>query len=204
MAGAFLKGFDFNQIQKALKELGIQAPSRTVIIIPPLNVFKHLATLSDEFKIPMHQIGEYGLLCNKPVYGLNDAPLAWQLCLHSFLKETGGASSKLDENFFSWKKNGQVIALATTHVDDIALTAVPWLDKMNQMFVKRFGKVTRQQLPFDHSGCHYEKMHDGYKISQEDFAKKMESVVVPEREDESKLTPVEVTSLRSALVDFYG
>eukprot|EP00434_Breviolum_minutum_P045371 symbB.v1.2.040657.t1/scaffold7413.1/size11421/1 len=200
VAGAFLKGFDFNQIQKALKELGIQAPSRTVIIIPPLNVFKHLATLSDEFKIPMHQIGEYGLLCNKPVYGLNDAPLAWQLCLHSFLKETGGASSKLDENFFSWKENGQVIALATTHVDDIALTAdLPWLDKMNQMFVKRFGKVTRQQLPFDHCGCHYEKMHDGYKISQEDFAKKMESVVVPEREDESKLTPVEVTSLRSAL-----
>ena len=200
VAGAFLKGFDFNQIQKALKELGIQAPSRTVIIIPPLNVFKHLATLSDEFKIPMHQIGENGLLCNKPVYGLNDAPLAWQLCLHSFLKETGGASSKLDENFFSWKENGQVIALATTHVDDIALTAdLPWLDKMNQMFVKRFGKVTRQQLPFDHCGCHYEKMHDGYKISQEDFAKKMESVVVPEREDESKLTPVEVTSLRSAL-----
>lgn len=101
---------------------------------------------------------------------------------------------------FRGKKIGQVIALATTHVDDIALTAdLPWLDKMNQMFVKRFGKVTRQQLPFDHCGCHYEKMHDGYKISQEDFAKKMESVVVPEREDESKLTPVEVTSLRSAL-----
>lgn len=56
VAGAFLKGFDFNQIQKALKELGTQAPSRTVIIIPPLNVFKHLATLSDEFKIPMHHV----------------------------------------------------------------------------------------------------------------------------------------------------
>ena len=200
VAGAFLKGFDFKQIQKALKELGIQAPSRTVIILPPLNVFKHLAALSDEFKIPMHQISEYGLLCNKPVYGLNDAPLAWQLCLHSFLKETGGAPSRLDENFFTWKEKDKVIALATTHVDDIALTAdLPWLDNMNQMFVKRFGKVTRQQLPFDHCGCHYEKTNDGYKISQEDFANKMETVDVPEREDDSKLTPVEVTSLRSAL-----
>ena len=200
VAGAFLKGFDFNQIKKALKELGIQSPSRTVIIMPPLNVFKHLATLSDEFKIPLHQIGEYGLLCNKPVYGLNDAPLAWQLCLHSFLKETGGASSRLDENSFTWKENGKLIAMATTHVDDIALTAdMPWLDNMNQMFTKRFGKVTRQQLPFDHCGCHYEKTNDGYKISQEDFAKKMEAVVVPEREDESKLTPSEVTMLRSVL-----
>ena len=200
VAGAFLKGFDFKQIQKALKELGIQAPSRTVIILPPLNVFKHLAALSDEFKIPMHQISEYGLLCNKPVYGLNDAPLAWQLCLHSFLKETGGSPSRLDENFFTWKEKDKVIALATTHVDDIALTAdLPWLDNMNKMFTKRFGKVTRQQLPFDHCGCHYEKTNDGYKISQEDFAKKMESVEVPEREDESKLSAVEVTSLRSAL-----
>jgi len=201
VAGAFLKGFNFDQIKKALKELGIQSPSRTVVIMPPLNVFKHLAALSEDFKIPMHQIGEYGLLCNKPVYGLNDAPLAWQLCLHNFLKETGGASSRLDENSFTWKeKDGSVIAMATTHVDDIALTAdMPWLDKMNQMFIKRFGKVTRQQLPFDHCGCHYEKTNDGYKISQEDFANKMEAVAVPEREEDSKLTPSEVTSLRSVL-----
>lgn len=58
MAGAFLKGFNFDQIKKALNELGIQSPSRTVIIMPPLNVFKHLAQLDPEkFSIPPHQLG---------------------------------------------------------------------------------------------------------------------------------------------------
>ena len=37
VAGAFLKGFNFDQIKKALKELGIQSPSRTVIIMRPLS-----------------------------------------------------------------------------------------------------------------------------------------------------------------------
>ena len=82
--------------------------------------------------IPDHQLTEYGLLCTKPVYGLNDAPLAWQLCLHGFIRETGGVPSHLDENTFTWKKDGALVAMATTHVDDIALTAEPkWMDSMH-------------------------------------------------------------------------
>ena len=201
VAGAFLKGFNFDQIKKALRELGIQSPSRTVIVMPPLNVFKHLAKLCPEkFSIPHHQLGDFGLLCNKPVYGLNDAPLAWQLCLHSFIKETGGCASRLDENSFSWKVKGEMIAMATTHVDDIALTGTStWLDEMNAKFIKRFGKVTRQQLPFDHCGCRYEKTDDGYKISQPEFADKLEEAEIPAREEDSKLEPAEVSSLRSVL-----
>ena len=132
IAGAFLKGFDFEQIQKTLKKMGVHSPTRTVVILPPLNVLRHLAALSKDFVIPEHQLTEYGLLCTKPVYGLNDAPLAWQLCLHGFIRETGGVPSHLDENTFTWKKDGALVAMATTHVDDIALTAEPkWMDAMH-------------------------------------------------------------------------
>lgn len=65
IAGAFLKGFDFDQIQKTLKKMGVHSPTRTVVILPPLNVFRHLAALSQDFKIPEHQLTEYGLLCTK-------------------------------------------------------------------------------------------------------------------------------------------
>ena len=200
VGGAFLKGFSFQEIQKVLREQGHQAPSRTVILLPPLNVYKHLASLSDDFKIPEASIFDYGLLCVKPVYGLNDAPLAWQLCLHDFIKHHDGHPSKMDENTFMWKKDGALVALATTHVDDIALTASKnWLNTMHGHFVKRFNKITRQQLPFNHCGCFYERLPDGYRISQADFAKKLEKVKIPEKGDSEKLTPAETSSLRSIL-----
>lgn len=94
IAGAFLKGFDFKSIQKALQKMGLSAPTRQVVIYPPMNVWRHLARMSDMFNIPEHALHDYGLLCFKPVYGLNDAPLAWQLSLHTFLEELGATRSK--------------------------------------------------------------------------------------------------------------
>ena len=46
-------------------------------------------------------------------------------------------------------------------MDDIALTASSkWMDEMYKAFTKRFGKVMRQQLPFTHCGCEYEKVEN--------------------------------------------
>ena len=52
IAGAFLKGFDFKSIQKALQKMGLSAPTRQVVIYPPMNVWRHLAKMSDMFKDP--------------------------------------------------------------------------------------------------------------------------------------------------------
>ena len=200
IAGAFLKGFDCEQIQKTLKKMGVHSPTRTVVILPPLNVLRHLAALSKDFVIPDHQLTEYGLLCTKPVYGLNDAPLAWQLCLHGFIRETGGVPSHLDENTFTWKKDGALVAMATTHVDDIALTAEPkWMDAMHDTLLKKFKKVTRQTLPFDHCGCKYVRTADGFSMNQEEFVKKMQPAKIPDKPEDNKLTPQEVTEFRSIL-----
>ncbi|CAJ1350704.1 unnamed protein product, partial [Effrenium voratum] len=91
VAGAFLKGFTFDKIQQILRQKGITTPTRKVVIFPPANVWRHLAKLSKDLAVDPHRIVDYGLLCNKPVYGLNDAPLAWQLCLHEYLEQIGGA-----------------------------------------------------------------------------------------------------------------
>lgn len=104
IAGAFLKGFDFKSIQKALQKMGLAAPTRQVAIYPPMNVWKHLAKMSP---VPDPSLHDYGLLCLKPVYGLNDAPLAWQLSLHTFLEELGAATLKMDENCFLLEEGEQ-------------------------------------------------------------------------------------------------
>ena len=150
----------------------------------------------ENFWIPESKVEGYGLLCEKPVYGLNDAPLAWQLCLHEFAEEQNGIASSLDENMIIWKgdkhikrlENGQTVTpMATTHVDDIALSA---LNNLYVLFVKRFKKVTRNRLPFEHCEC---------AITQREFCKKMPLAPVPARAPESKLLPKEITDLKPAL-----
>jgi len=96
IAGAFLKGFDFKRIPERLKKLGLDAPTGQVVVFPPMNVWRHLQKFPDVFRVPQHALHEYGLLCLKPIYGLNDAPLAWQLCLHEYILELGAAKSKLE------------------------------------------------------------------------------------------------------------
>ena len=172
VAGAFLKGFTFQEIQKALKELGIHAPTRVVVVFPPMNVFRHLAELSPDFATAEGQEHNYGLVCVKPLYGLNDAPLAWQICLHQFVESTGGERSQLDENWFSWKEEGRLVAAAATHVDDIALTApVKWMTNMYNAFVNRFGEVTRQQLPFTSIHPLQLRVHQGQERLQDQSAR---------------------------------
>ena len=151
-------------------------------------------------KIPERVLRNYGLLCLKPVYGLNDAPLAWQLSLRDFIRESGAEPSHLDENCWTWKKDGEDTAMVTTHVDDLAITGThEWLDNANDSFVKKFGKVTRRQLPFTHCGCEYLRTADGYMISQQEFSEKITPAPVLAREDDARLTPAEVSDLRSFL-----
>ena len=88
----------------------------------------------------------------------------WQLSLHTFLEELGTTRSKMDENCFYWKKENKkkvnsmnnMYAMIITHVDDLAvINTTTWLDEHYNKFVKRFQKVTRQQLPFDRCGHHF-------------------------------------------------
>ena len=97
----------------------------------------------------------YGLL--QP---LAEAPLAWMLFLHEVLREIGGQQSCFDECYWFWpskaKSDGSIpwpSAGLTTHVDDLAAHArQSWLDKTYAILLEKFGRLMRQQLPFDHCG----------------------------------------------------
>ena len=131
-----------------------------------------------------------------------NAPLAWQLCLHGFLEEYGGTPSLLDENCFIWRnKEGALEAMVTTHVDDLgnAATGV-WLEWLYKLLVAKFGRVTRQQAPFEHCGILYTKTADGYKMSQDSFCAKLKTCTIPtNRRDEDFLDSSELTMFRSLL-----
>ena len=136
VTAAFLKGLTFEKIRELLRAKGISAPLRKVAVIVPRNVWRHLARHDPSFQTPEDKIDEYVLICLKPIYGLNDAPLAWQLCLHQHFEASGAIASLLDENLFFWmkKKETGILAIATTHVDDVgAASKGPWLKEHYDM-----------------------------------------------------------------------
>ena len=201
VSGAFLKGLTFEKVRELLASRGITSPVRKVVITAPANVWRHLAKFDASFRVDFECLDEWALLCIKPVYGLNDAPLAWQLCLRGHWEEQGGVPSLLDENYFIWRLQAGDRSSVTTHVDDCGAEGPrKWLDEQYDRLVKKFGKVTRQKLPFTHCGVVYRKVADGICVEQDDFCRKLKMVDIDKsRRDDDDLTPSELTSFRSVL-----
>ena len=109
----------------------------------------------------------------------------------------------MDENFFMWRQDGvpdSIYGVLTCHVDDLAIAGeAKWLDGLYERMVKKFKKVTRQTMPFEHCGAEYSETNQGLCISQKAFTERLQPTVVPNRPDEDKLKPEEVTMFRSQL-----
>ncbi|CAJ1354418.1 unnamed protein product [Effrenium voratum] len=162
IAGAFLKGLSFQKVKELLQRRGITTPERKVVVMAPANVWRHLASIDSFFAIPENKLEDYGLLCGNPS----------TVC---------GLSSSLDENIV-WKNENGLTAMATTHVDDLAVTAdQKWLNKYYDLFVQRFKKVSRNAMPFEHCGCEYNTTPSGSVITQKEFSKKIPLAAVPNR-----------------------
>ena len=204
IAGAFLKGLTYEALWQCLRKLGLHTVERLVAIVPPRNVWRHLKALSKEFDIPEDLLDEFVLLCLKPVYGLSEAPLAWQLFLHQFLRDLGGIQSLFDECFWFWPSEHAgtwPTASLTTHVDDLAARGKRvWLDWAYSKMLGKFGKLTRQCLPFMHCGCRYSRIPDGYKVDQSEYVKMLKPVSIDAQDkDDRDLLPQETTALRSVI-----
>ena len=85
------------------------------MVILPWNCWRHLAAKDKTFALEPWKVPLYGLWCLKPVHGLNDAPVAWQLSLGQFLKKNKGTHSHLDDSFFFWKDAEAFLASSTRH-----------------------------------------------------------------------------------------
>lgn len=127
---------------------------------------------------------------NKPIYGLNDAPLAWQLNVHDHLESQGGAQSVLDENLFFWKNNG-LKALVTAHVDDLVVCA-------DRKFLTEQYQAFSKKLPFSRCGSRCSAAAAGYRMDQTDFCENLKEVDAKDHvNDERDLKPEEQSILRS-------
>ena len=125
VGNAFLQGFSFEMMTEALKKRGLSpVEHRQVLLEPPANVWRHFRAIKNcKWRVEDSDISEYLLRLIKAMYGLNDAPLAWQMCVSDFLSELGAKPSIFDENMHLWFQNyrylyGTLVSMATVHVDD--------------------------------------------------------------------------------------
>ena len=138
------------------------------------------------------------------MYGLNDGPLMWQLCLRFFYSHRCGARTSLfDENHFVWRSAARLEGEATAHVDDNNVAGPTscrvWL---RAQLEERFGPVGRQELPMVHVGLTYERWQTGFKLQQTAYALALKFIEVSKertQQPEEKCTPAEKTSLHSGV-----
>ena len=120
---------------------------RKVVVVPPPNTWRQLAHFDQNFNIPEESFGKFGLLCQKPAYGLNDAPLAWQMSLQETLEEGGGVQSLLDECLWHFKfPDGRLQGLISTHVDDLAIASgEQFLMEQQRKLNSKYGSIKAQR-----------------------------------------------------------
>ena len=110
------------------------------------------------------------------MYGLNDAPLAWQIAqAFYFVQKRKAIQSVFDDCFFFWPgKPGVIKALGTSHVDDNGMGSNDtWLDTEFSEYDKNFGGATRHKLPFTHTGIEYKDEDKGRIMDQNEFCQKL-------------------------------
>ena len=198
----FLEGLDLRRALEAFEESGTPHSGKIGCHCATdecLETFEEIVP-----DIPEHDWHRYVLLCLKPVYGLSEAPLAWQLFLHQFLRELGGIPSHFDECFYYWpaKKPGMwPTASLSTHVDDLAARGKrKWLDETYAKMLAKFGKLTRQTLPFVHCGCQYTRIKDGFKVDQSEYVMMLQPAPIkPDDDMDRNLIASEITVLRSLI-----
>ena len=138
-----MKGFSFKQLDELYKRLGLHAPKRRVIIKPPANVWRLLRLIAESgIWVEDRDVLWWLLELLKAMYGLNDAPFAFQACEGEFYCEVLEAiRSKFDENFYFWLLGpGRVRGLASAHVDD------------NEMATPKDGEGRRRTAKDDDEG----------------------------------------------------
>lgn len=211
ISGAFLKGFNFQQLDALYKKLGIVAPKRQVVIKPPANVWRHLRAIENsEIHVLDTEIWFYFLELVKPAYGLNDAPFAFQACEGEFfVQELHALRSAFDENFYFWaEKPGTVSALGTAHVDDNEIgtpdtqEGCEWKEDAHRKFEAKFGTVKRVSLPLKHCGIQYTKITYGYVMDQNEYCQSIKPMAIEVhrlKDIESFLTRAELTLFRGIL-----
>ena len=160
------------------------------------------------FVNPPHEIRKHSKcwLLKKAAYGLGEAPLRFFKKLAGVLiGKVGMRQCVYDPCVFTlYDKDGSLMLLITTHVDDLLVSGTrKCMDHVRSIVESHLGELTVETDTFTHLGCEISRGDKGsMKLSLERFCKHMPIIDISAsrgKELESLVTPEEKTQLESGI-----
>src|SRR6201990_1506556 len=132
--------------------------------------------------IPPKEAKEKGLWeLKKTVYGLKDAARVWFNKVVSIITELGGVKSKLEPALFVWKKEGKMIGIMCTHVDDFCFGGSKEFFENIITGIKRRLKIGMEEVSeFKYIGINIGKREEGVWLEQNKY---IDDINIPESRD---------------------
>ena len=113
----------------------------------------------------------------RPGFGLKDAPRLWRLRLDAALRKTGGQPLQSDKAIYQWRRDGKLVLIMSTHVDDfkgggeIKIRTLV-LDALRA----EFGEIKVETKNFTHCGIQHETVEGGINIHQRVYLQQLRVV----------------------------
>jgi hypothetical protein len=117
------------------------------------------------------------LKVKKPLYGFHNDSRKWWLKVQGVLKKEGLKNVTGDQAFYFCHKNGVLIGMILTHVDDFDMVGTKaFLDRIKKVLMKelKISKIEKRKFRF--TGIDVEKTENRVTVSMEDYAKSIEKI----------------------------
>lgn len=142
--------------------------------------------------------------CNKPIYGLNDAPYLWYKTICDRLCDQGLIRSKWDPcSILRYNKDGSLPGIAVVHVDDIVFTGDKVFYAICDALLCKCGvkdlKAVSSDNPVTYCGATIKKTPEGFSIDQDKYIDMIGPSEYSGRRLEVSLTQDDIGVCRSVL-----
>ena len=123
----------------------------------------------------------------KSLYGLNDAARQFYNCVEEELKKLGVIRSNIDPALFMYMKNGEVVGILATHVDDFIHCGEVVFEEVMEKLRNRLiaGKV--EEGVFSYVGFDIKQEKDGIVLDQSRYMKELSTEEIKPQRAREKL-----------------
>ena len=128
---------------------------------------------------------------NRCVYGLNQASRLWYIRVKQEMVKLGACSPRVDPAYFVWRKEGEVIGILSSHVDDFLYTGETYYENNIISKLKQSFEISSEsQDMFAYLGIRLSSDGKGYKIDQNEYLHKLKPIDMEKSRQLSKDSPV--------------
>ena len=186
IGNAFLRGLTFQELEEEGETL------REACIDPPADVYTILGTI-DGFRGGSKISHLLRLL--KGGYGLKDAPRLWKRKLERFLRARHGQQSMWDSCIWLWFKDGRLVLILSTHIDDLKGAGEPVVARdLYEALTKEFQKITKNETKFEHCGIMHCQNEDGsVTMTQDHYIKDLKPIPLTKEQRQNEMDTVDDT-----------